>query len=124
MQIQVHSTYNPVKLKNDLETTIGLTIRMMMEDTQRLAEPITPKREGTLRKEVTKVMDGNTRGIMRWHVPYAEVQEKGYRINPKTGEPIYFTHYTTPGTHAGFIEEALLEVKNRFPQYLQIGGRI
>lgn len=122
MHIRAEVRLNPELVNSQIENSIGIMLRMMMEDTHRFAEPITPKKSGILRTEVTKIMDGNTRAIMRWHAPYAAVQEQGYRTDPRTGKIVYFRNYTTPGTHAGFVEEALEKVSQNLSSYAQMGG--
>ena len=122
MRFHVETNINTIGAENQIDNALAVIIRMMMEDIHRIAEPVTPKKSGNLRTGVTKVMEGPRTGIMRWHEPYAAVQEKGYRIDPRTGKMIVFTHYTTPGTHAGFVEEALNKVSERLPMYVQAGG--
>lgn len=106
----------------EIENSVAIAIRLLMEETHRQAEPITPKRDGGLRASVTKQMTSNTTGVMRWAVNYADVQERGWRTNPRTGEPIYFTHYSTPGTHAGYIQEGITKALPKLPYFLQVGG--
>lgn len=97
-----------------------IAIRMMMEDAHNLSTPITPYKEGGLRTSVTKQMPTPLLGIMTWNVPYAQYQEKGMRAD---GTHIV-RNYTTPGTHAHFVEESLNKVAQRIPQYIRMGGLI
>ena len=104
-----------------VENAASIAIRMMMEDVHSLSTPITPKSSppngGTLRTSVTKNMATPLLGIMKWHAPYAEYQERGYTTGP-------VRHYTTPGTHAHFIEESVNQAILRFPQYIRMGGLV
>lgn len=106
-----------VGAEQKVENAASIAIRMMMEDVHSLSNPITPKKEGTLRASVSKQMAGPLLGIMKWHAPYAEYQERGYGKYP-------FIHYTTPGTHAHFIEESVNQSIARFPQYIKMGGLV
>ena len=94
---------------------------MLMEDTHEYSTPITPKRPdpigGTLRTAITKNMVSPTLGIMKWHAPYAEYQERGYTSMNK---PVQ--HYSTPGTHAHFVEESVKQALTKVGLYLKMGG--
>lgn len=107
---------------DEIENSIAIALRMLMEETHRQAEPVTPKKYGGLRASVTKQMTSKTTGIMRWAVPYASVQEEGMRRNPRTGEMIIFSNYTTPGTHAGYIQEGIEKAIPKLAYFLQVGG--
>ena len=115
-----------MKLKFDqatqqIENSVSIAIRMMMEDIHSMANPITPKRlppvGGNLRTSVTKQMPNKLTGVMIWHAPYAEYQERGFTTGP-------VRHYSTPGTHAHFVEESLEKAKLKLPQYIRMGGLI
>lgn len=112
----------PIKLNiaaQRVENACSFAIRMLMEDTHTHANPITPKRPapvgGNLRTSVSKQMVSPTLGIIKWHAPYAEYQERGYTTGP-------VTHYSTPGTHAGFVEESVKQAMTKLPQYVRMGG--
>ena len=104
-----------------VENACQIAIRMMMEDVHNLSTPITPKRPapvgGNLRTSVSKQMMSPLVGVMKWHAPYAEYQERGYTTGP-------VVHYSTPGTHAHFVKESLDKVVQRIPQYLRMGGLV
>lgn len=100
-----------------IENACAIAIRQMMEDVHTLSTPITPYKGGHLRTSVSKQMVSPTVGVMTWHAPYAEYQERGYGKYP-------FVHYTTPGTHAGFIEESINRVVAQLPRYIQLGGLV
>ena len=111
-----------VKLKLDqasqqVENAASLAIRFMMEDLHTLANPITPYKTGNLRTSVSKQLPEKLVGIVRWHAPYAEYQERGYTTGP-------VMRYTTPGTHAHFVQESLDKVIQKIPQYVRMGGLI
>lgn len=119
--MSVNSTVR-VRLSNvptELENKMSVSIRMMMEDIHTLSTPITPKRPdpigGTLRAAVSKQMVSPTMGIIKWHAPYAEYQERGFTTGP-------VVNYSTPGTHAHFIEESVNQVVNNLQKYLAMGG--
>lgn len=108
MSVEIND--HTVLIKEQLDNNIGLAIRMMLEETHRESNPITPKRPdpigGTLRTAVTKTMEGNRKGTIAWNAPYAEYQERGYTTGP-------VEHYSTPGTQAHFAEESVKKVVAR-----------
>ena len=115
-----------ISLKTDqaidqVENSVAVAIRLMMEDVHRLSTPVTPKRPdpigGTLRTAVTKTMPSKMVGIMKWHVPYADYQERGFTTGP-------VRNYSTPGTHAHFIAESIEKVVPKIGTYLRMGGLI
>jgi len=124
--VSVEINDQTVLLKEQLNNNIGLALRMMLEETYRESNPITPKRQdpvgGTLRTAVTKTMESNTKGTIAWHAPYAYIQERGW--NPTTNGKTYFTNYTTPGTHAHFAEESVKKVVARSRDILVQAGAI
>ena len=108
-------------VKDDIDVATALTIRLMLNDIHAISTPVTPLRDNGLRTSVLEYMDSGTKGIIEWRVPYASVQEKGYRVNPKTGERIYFSHYTTPGTGAHYAEDSVMANASK---YMEQGGLI
>lgn len=103
-----------------VENAASFAIRMMMEDTHTLANPITPYKENALRTSVSKQMETPLKGVMRWNVPYAQYQERGMRAD---GSHVV-QNYTTPGTHAHFVEESVDKVVKKIPTYLKAGGLV
>lgn len=103
--------------EQQIENACSLAIRMLMEDVHAYSTPITPYKEGNLRTSVSKQMISPMLGIIKWHAPYAEYQERGYTTGP-------VVHYTTPGTHAHFVEESVNQALPKLPQYLRMGGLI
>ena len=119
MGITINSNLHLESAEQQVENACSLAIRMLMEDTHIHSTPITPKRPdpigGNLRTSVSKQMPTPLLGIIKWHAPYAEYQERGYTTGP-------VTHYSTPGTHAHFIEESVNHAMANLPQYLKMGG--
>lgn len=103
-----------------VENACQIAIRLMMEDVHNLSTPITPYKDNGLRTSVTKTMPSKLVGIMTWNVPYAQYQERGMRAD---GSRVV-KNYTTPGTHAHFVEESVNKVVQRVPNYLRMGGLI
>lgn len=108
-------------VNQQVENSLSIAIRMLMEDVHNFSNPITPKSApplgGTLRASVTKTMVTPLLGVMKWHAPYAEYQERGYTTGP-------VTHYTTPGTHAHFVEQSVNRAMQNLPQYIKMGGLV
>ena len=111
MQLKLNQV--PEKAQNACQ----IAIRTMMEDVHTWSGPITPYKTGNLRTSVSKQMPTPLLGIIKWHAPYAEYQERGYTSGP-------IVNYTTPGTHAHFVEESVRRVMDRLPHYLRFGGLI
>lgn len=103
-----------------IQNATSFAIRMMMEDTHSLANPITPYKHNALRTSVSKQMVTPLKGVMKWNVPYAQYQERGMRAD---GTRVV-RNYTTPGTHAHFVEESVNKVVKRIPTYLKAGGLV
>lgn len=115
--VSVRPSLNLMGAEQQVENAFSSAIRMLMEDIHAHSTPITPYKEGTLRTSVSKQMIAPLTGAIKWHAPYAEYQERGYTTGP-------VTHYTTPGTHAHFIEESVTQALPKLPQYLRMGGLI
>lgn len=104
-----------------IQNAASFAIRTMMEDTHSLANPITPyEHNNALRTSVSKQMVTPLKGVMKWNVPYAQYQERGMRAD---GTRVV-RNYTTPGTHAHFVEESVNKVVKRIPNYLKAGGLV
>lgn len=108
------------QVEQQVENACSIAIRMMMEDMHTLANPITPYKNNGLRTSVTKQMETPLKGVMRWNVPYAQYQERGMRAD---GTHVV-KRYTTPGTHAHFVEESINKVTPRIADYLRMGGLV
>lgn len=104
-----------------VENACGMAIRFMMEDIHNHSTPITPMRPspvgGTLRASVSKQMINPKLGIIKWHAPYAEYQERGFTTGP-------VRNYSTPGTHAHFVEESVNQAMAKLPKFIKMGGLI
>lgn len=107
-------------VEQQVENACSVAIRMMMEDIHTLANPVTPYKNNGLRTSVTKQMETPLKGVMRWNVPYAQYQERGMRAD---GTHVV-KRYTTPGTHAHFVEEAVNKVTPKIADYLRMGGLV
>ena len=107
-------------VEQQVENACSVAIRMMMEDIHTLANPVTPYKNNGLRTSVTKQMETPLKGVMRWNVPYAQYQERGMRAD---GTHVV-KRYSTPGTHAHFVEEAVNKVTPKIADYLRMGGLV
>lgn len=116
MAVQV--TNNSPQVENNIDNGIGLAIRFMLEDIYKEATPSTPMNTGDLRTRVLRTMEGNSKGVISWNSSYAEVQEKGYR-DTKTGKRVYFKHYTTPNTGPHYASNAVKDIVENLPDYLE-----
>lgn len=76
----------------------SLALRFMLDDMHSIAEPRTPKKDGILRKNVLKTVNG-LRGTIKWNAKYAIYQETKK-----------FTNYTTSGTGPHFAENSAKSV--------------
>lgn len=97
--MSVKITDNTPKIGLDTGAKVNLFLRFFMDEVDRLAEPITPKKEGELRRGTLKTVGGSTilrQGKMIWNKEYAAPQEAG------TIKGHQITKYTTPGTGPSF----------------------
>jgi hypothetical protein len=102
-------------LQNYFERKTNLFLRFALEEIERYADPITPRKTGDLSKRKLKIVTGN-RGIIQWRTRYAAAQEVGRftvrqsrivkidGVGFRTLKPgIYrFRNYTTANTGSGF----------------------
>lgn len=113
---------NTVSVKNDVETGMGLAIRLLLEDIFVEATPVTPMEKGDLRKRVLRKMEGNRKGSITWESSYAGVQEQGFR---RTANGIvFFRNYTTPGTGPHYARDSVENIMARLPEYLEKVGLV
>lgn len=122
MEYKASVNLNFDKVDYEVENSVAMILRLMMEDIHRISTPITPLKDYGLRPSVTKQMVSNDKAVMRWNVNYAAAQEEGGRTDPRTGKYIKFVHYTTPGTGPNFVSKSLEQVMNKLPYYAEIGG--
>lgn len=103
MSVRVTDNTPMIAINNERQSSLFL--RLLLEDVERYSEPITPRREGTLRRSTLKQVVGH-RGQIVWKPEYAAAQEVG----TTRGFPI--KRYTTPGTGKGYakkgVEKAIL----------------
>lgn len=87
-----------------LRSIEAMVNRLLLEDIHRTANKTTPLKDGDLREQVSKLVDGK-RGVITWKVPYASYQERGMRYD---GSHVV-KNYTTPGTNKEFAKKAVEE---------------
>lgn len=122
MKMSVTIQDNTVSVKNDVETGMGLAIRLLLEDIFVEATPVTPMEKGDLRKRVLRKMEGNRKGSITWESSYAGVQEQGFR---RTANGIvFFRNYTTPGTGPHYARDSVENIMARLPEYLEKVGLV
>ena len=113
------------QVKANVANGVPIAIRLMLEDIHKNSVLKTPMaKTHNLRNQVRKPMVSNNKGFIEWMVHYADVQEKGYRYDPRTGRKIVFRNYTTPGTAAHFAENAVKMTMKDFRKFLKYGGLI
>lgn len=122
MEWQVKTNLKFDKAVNDVENSMSLALRFMLDGIHQKAEPRTPLKDYGLRPSVSKRVLAPDRAVISWNIEYAGAQEEGGRTDPRTGKYIVFKNYTTPGTGAHFVEKSVNEVMNNIPYYLQLGG--
>lgn len=117
--ITFESHLNFGQVSQQAKTAMTMAIQMMMNDIQSISLPLTPmsKNGGHLRNAVSRQMVTPELGVIKWHAPYAEYQERGFTTGP-------VMHYTTPGTQAHFVRDSLERVIPKFPEYLRAGGLV
>lgn len=90
--------YTPV-ISARTKIRASIFLRMIAEDIEAKATPITPKKTGQLRRSVIKQVLG-LHGEIRWQKAYAAAQERGYTKG-------VVRNYTTPGTGKAYAERAV-----------------
>lgn len=98
---------NTATIVTDSLKGANLALRFMLDDIDRVANPVTPKKEGNLRRDLFKSVQG-LRGTIKWQKGYAAVQEKKQ-----------FKNYTTPGTGPHYAENAVKKVTARSQEYFK-----
>lgn len=102
---------NTPKVIASIERSANLAIRYMLEDIHEISDPITPKKEGNLRANVKKTVQGKS-GQIRWGQRYA-----------KKMETIQFRNYTTAGTGPHYAERAVRSA-SKSPRNAMIKARL
>lgn len=100
--MSVKVTNNTPQIKFDMNTKIRLFLRYMLDEIERISDPLTPKKEGHLRRDILKVVQVNTASIT-WTKEYAAAQEVG------TTRGFTIRNYTTPGTSSQFALRGVIK---------------
>ena len=98
MSVKIIDNTATVNLQNDLQASLFL--RFFLDDVEKNSDPLTPKKEGQLRRGTVKSVLGMKATII-WNKEYAAAQEAG----TTQGHPI--THYTTPGTGKAYAKRGV-----------------
>lgn len=93
---------NTAKIRVSTQARTQVFLRMLVEDVDNNAAPITPRDEGMLRNSTMKRVIGN-RGTIAWNKRYAAPQEAGI-VGPTHAQ---VRKYSTPGTGAHYAERAV-----------------
>lgn len=105
--MSVKITDNTATIVTDNLRNANLALRFMVEDVERIARPVTPKKMGNLRKDILKTVIG-LRGTIKWDKKYAIYQEKKQ-----------FKNYTTPGTGPHYAENSVKQVVDNAEKYFK-----
>jgi hypothetical protein len=97
--------YTPT-VRGNIQRSANLFLRFFADEVHRIAEPVTPKKHGPLRRSVLKQVLG-LKGSIKWLKRYAAVQELGERNGIK------FKKYTTAGTGKKYAENSIHEAVRR-----------
>lgn len=98
---------NTARIIVDSTKGANLALRFMLDDIDRAARPVTPKKQGNLRNDIVKSVLG-LRGTIKWEKNYAIFQEKKQ-----------FRNYTTPGTGPHFAENSVKKIVNKADDYFR-----
>lgn len=90
----------------------NLSLRFMLEDIEKISTPVTPKKEGNLRRDILKTVLG-LKGTIKWLKDYAVFQEVKQ-----------FKNYTTPGTGPHYAENSVVKVASKSDVYFKKAGLI
>jgi len=108
--MSVKYTDNTAKITTDASKGINLAIRFMLDDIDKTANPVTPKRLGDLRRNIVKNVLGH-KGTIVWGKNYAIYQEVKQ-----------YTNYTTPGTGPHYAEKSVKKVVGNYSVYFKKAG--
>lgn len=86
---------NTAKIVLEIQRNSSLALRYMLDDIHTIAEPVTPKKAGMLRKNVLKTVNGLS-GTIKWGQKYASILETKKFIN-----------YTTAGTGPNYAKNSV-----------------
>lgn len=98
---------NTAHIITDTTKGANLALRFMLDDIDRAARPVTPKKAGNLRNDIVKSVLG-LRGTIKWGKNYAIFQEKKK-----------FRNYTTPGTGPHFAENSVVKITKKSEEYFR-----
>ena len=93
--MSVKVTDNTAQIVRDMTINANVFLRNMADEIVNIADPVTPKKTGDLRRTVLRQVLG-TNGKVVWTRGYAAIQETKQ-----------FKHYTTPGTGPHYAEDAV-----------------
>ena len=108
--MSVRVTSNRLQIQSETDNKTSLAIRFMIEAIHRESTPNTPKRDGLLRADVIKRVQGK-KGYIMWDKNYAVYQEKKQ-----------YQNYTTAGTGPHFAENAARSVAKNAREYFRKAG--
>lgn len=83
----------------------------------------TPVKTGGMKAEVRHFKNGRGGWRVEAGKEYSAVQERGQRLSGKGAPTRKFTHYSTPGTSAGWFQRAIDNVIRRRESYIAEASR-
>lgn len=110
--MSVKTTDNTANVIREITVNANIFLRNMADEIVGIAEPVTPKKRGTLRNTVLRQVLG-LNGKVVWTRKYAAKQET-----------TQFRRYTTPGTGPRYAEGAVREAIGRTEQVAKKSGLI
>lgn len=119
--VKIKSNSGAVSL--EIAENVSSAIRLMADAVKTNSRMVAPKKNNHLRSSAQTFSGGKFKKVVFYgsaSVPYAAYQERGMR---RDGTHVV-RHYTTPGTHARFLEQAGDAVKKQgIGHYLKEVGR-
>ena len=110
--MSVKITDNTKQVNNNIAVKTSIFLRLMTDEIVKISTPKTPKREGYLRRDVTKQVLGLNAKIV-WEKNYAARMER-----------VQFANYTTPGTGPHYAEDSVKEAGKRIAEVAKRAGLI
>jgi hypothetical protein len=102
--MSVKVTDNTAQIVRDMTINANVFLRNMADEIVDIADPVTPKKTGDLRRTVLRQVLG-TNGKVVWTRGYAAIQETKQ-----------FRRYTTPGTGPHYAEGAVKKAIDKTEQ--------
>lgn len=96
----------PIIIANTTRSS-NLALRFILDDIDRVANPVTPRKRGNLRGDILKTVLG-LRGTIIWGKNYAIYQEENQ-----------FRNYTTPGTGPHYAENSVKQVADNVNKHFK-----